>query len=63
MTVHDDIVEVLAREPWLKPYVEDDDVDLEPARRRYAQGQRAVVNVRARQISKDGVRTTSWGPR
>jgi hypothetical protein len=52
-------IEALEREPWLRPYVEEHDTDLEPARVRYAEGQRNVTSVRTRFV-KGGVRTTSF---
>jgi hypothetical protein len=55
----DKSIEALEAEPWLKPFVEDGDADLEAARARYAEGQANVTSVRTRFV-KGGVRTTSY---
>jgi hypothetical protein len=53
--------ERLDEEPWLAPFTEPGDMDLDAARARYREGQRTVTRVRARLIA-GGVRTTSYGP-
>lgn len=58
-----DIDDVLDREPWLAPYVDDTDLDVEPARARYREGQRTATRTippRTRLVSRDGMRTTSY---
>jgi hypothetical protein len=56
------MTEVLEREPWLAPYVDEADVDLEAARARYREGQRTAersIPPRTRLV-RDGMRTTSY---
>jgi hypothetical protein len=47
----DEMLEGLASKPWLRPFVEDDDEDLEPAEERW----REAVDLAVRELEALGV--------
>lgn len=65
--MNDTMEEALAERPWLKPFLEDGDEDLEPAERRWSEAVReakaelrrlgVVVHERAR--TRSGLETTA----
>lgn len=68
-TVPKDFEELLEAEPWLRPYFEAGDSDLEPARARFQiAGQAAKVRMARegvtyfRRLEKDGLLTTALDP-
>ena len=60
------MLEALEREPWLEPFIEDDDEDLDPARKRWtdavtaakAELRRLGVQVYERAKTAGGLETT-----